>query len=242
VHDAGGVVRETAVIEWVLFPPPGLGKFGSLNEIREFRARVLYDNGRRPRFRQADGRYTDEDRLDEAAYHLSARLAGALAGCVRLLPMSDHSSCLTEQLLGPSRFASMLRGLRVSRSQMIEGGRWIVDPTRRGARLGVLLAAGGVAVARALEYEVLCCPVGTARKQDRVLARLGLAAVPDIPLVAVPHLDDQLRVMHVFPSRPVPQLRELMDAMAIRLDLPQRPRTFAGSGQQHSEVSCRKCV
>jgi hypothetical protein len=61
--------------------------------------------------------------------------------------------------------------------------------------------------------------VGTARKQDRVLARLGLRAVPAVPLVAVSHLDDTLRVMHVFLSRVEPHLQELMDIVAVELKL-----------------------
>jgi len=214
------------MIGWKLFPPPEGGQFGWLDEIREFRARVLYDNGRRPGFRQGDGRFADGDRLDQTAHHLSAQVAGVVAGCVRLLPVRDGDRCLTEQLIGPTRFAEMLRGLGANRSEAIEGGRWVADPMHRTARLGMLLAAGGVAVARALGYRMLCCPVGTARKQDRMLARLGWTAVPNLPLFAVPQFDDQLRVMHICPTSPVPHMRELMDTMADELKLPstQAPR------------------
>jgi hypothetical protein len=166
----------------------------------------------------------DVDPLDSTAHHLSVRVAGVVAGCVRLLPLPDYDKGLTEQLIGPDRFAGMLRGLGVDRSESIEGGRWLVDPLHRSAQLGVLLAAGGVAVARALGFRVLFCPVGTRKNQDRVLARLGLAAIPNLPLIAAPHLDDDLRVMYVFPSRPVPHFRELMDRMAVELQLPQNQR------------------
>jgi hypothetical protein len=163
----------------------------------------------------------DLDGLDSTAHHLSVRIAGVVAGCVRLLPLPDDDKCLTEQLIGPVRFAEILRGFGVDRSECIEGGRWIVDPAHRSAQLGVLLAAGGVAVARALGFQVLFCPVGTRKTQDRMLARLGLAAIPNLPLIAAPHLDDDLRVMYVFPSHPVPNFRELMDKMAGELQLPQ---------------------
>ena len=119
---------------WELFAPPGEAQFGWLDEIREFRARVLYDNGRRPAFRQGDGRYADSDRRDRAAHHLSARVAGVMAGCVRLLPVPDGDVCFTEQLVGPARFAEILSDLGVDRSQTIEGGRWVVDPTYRAGR------------------------------------------------------------------------------------------------------------
>ena len=207
------------MIHWKLFPPPREEQCQWLDEICHFRARVLYDSGRRPTFRKDDGRYADDDRLDRAAFHLSAHVAGVLAGCVRLLPVPNGDVCFTEELIGMPRFAAMLRGLGVNRQETIEGGRWIVDSIHRGSRLGVLLAAGGLAVARAFEYRMLCCPVGTGSKQDRVLARLGLTAVPNVPLIAVPHLDDSLRVMHVFPSHPAAFLGELMDRMTVELNL-----------------------
>jgi Acetyltransferase (GNAT) domain len=218
------------VIGWGLFPPPGDAQSSCLGEIREFRARVLYEAGRRPAFRDADGSYADLDPLDQAAYHVYARVAGVIVGSVRLLPVSARDLCLTEQLIGPVRFAQMLRTLNVNRVETIEGGRWVVDPPHRVGRLGVLLAAAGVAVARALRYRMLVCPVGTGRKQDRVLARLGLGTVADVPLITVPHLDDAVRVMHVFPSRVGPILRELMDSAAVELKLPRTRRTDAGNG------------
>jgi N-acyl-L-homoserine lactone synthetase len=217
------------VIGWELFPPPGDVQSGWLDQIREFRARVLYEDGRRPGFRQADGHYVDRDPLDEAAFHMCARVTGVVVGCVRLLPIRAGDLCFTEQLIGSSRFAQMLRGLDVHRSQTMEGGRWIVDPAHRAGRLGLLLAAGGVAVARALAYRLLVCPVGTATKQDRVLARLGLGAVAGVPLIAVPHLDDSLRVMHVFPSHVGRDFREMMDTVALELKLSEALRADAAS-------------
>jgi hypothetical protein len=70
---------------------------------------------------------------------------------------------------------------------------------------------------------MLFCPVGTGTKQDRVLARLGLAAVENLPLIAAPHFDDELRLMHVFPSRSAPHFRKLMDSMAMALKLRENP-------------------
>jgi N-acyl-L-homoserine lactone synthetase len=208
------------MIGWTLFAPPHDAPCGWLHEIREFRARVLFDNGRRPRFRQTGGRFVDGDRFDDAAHHVVARVDGVVAGCVRLLPVADSGMCLTEELIGAARFAEMLYGLGANRSQSVEGGRWVVEPTYRTRGLGVRLAAAGVAVARALGYRVLFCPAGTGGKQDRVLARLGLAAVPDMPLIPVPHLDDELRLMCVCPGRPAPHLRELMDSMTVALKWP----------------------
>jgi N-acyl-L-homoserine lactone synthetase len=223
-HHVGGGVREPTTIDWKLFAPPGDTRCDWLDDIREFRARVLYDDGSRPSFRKNDGRYADSDPLDKPAHHLVARVAGAVVGCVRLLPVREVDVCLTEDLVGVTMFAAMLRSLGVHRSQTMEGGRWVVDPMHRAARLGVRLAAGGVAIARASGYRLLCCPAGTARNQDRVLARLGLSAVLDFPLIPVPHLDDRLRVMHVLPSGAPPRLRELMVIMATELKMPRAPQ------------------
>jgi hypothetical protein len=207
------------MISWEMLAAPGDAEPGWLSEVREFRARVLYDDGRRPGFRQDDGRYVDDDRLDKVAHHVVVRIDGMVAGCVRLLPVSNDAMCLTEQLIGIDRFADMLQALRACRGESIEGGRWVVDPTYRVLGLGRSLAAGGVAVARALRARLLFCPVGIGGKQDRVLARLGLAAVPNLPLIGAPQFDDELRLMYVCPNRLTPHFRELVDGMECRLRL-----------------------
>jgi N-acyl-L-homoserine lactone synthetase len=155
------------VTTWTVCSPPGAAQPGWLDEIREFRARILYDDGRRPGFRRDDGGFAEDDSLDAAAYHVSARFGGHVVGCVRLLPLSDVDRCFTEQLIGSASLEQVLHRLRVSRAETIEGGRWVVDPAHRRSRLGVLLAAGGVAVARALEYRMLCA-VQWARRAGRI--------------------------------------------------------------------------
>ena len=191
------------MIGWGLFPPPADAQSGCLDEIREFRARVLYEAGRRPAFRDADGSYADRDPLDRAAYHVYARVAGAIVGSVRLLPVPARDLCLTEQLIGPARFAQMLRTLNVNRVETIEGGRWVVDPAHRVGRLGVLSSRSRVAVAQALGYRMLVFPVGTGRNRIACWHVL-VSNCADLPLFTVPHLDDAVRVMHVFPSRSAP--------------------------------------
>lgn len=219
---------------WELISPRRREPIESLAEIRAFRARVLYDGGRRPHFRTSEGSFTDCDRHDADAYHLLAREGSAIVGCVRLVPVPERGSCLTEELIGLRPFADMLLRLGVHRSDTLEGGRWIVDPQCRRGRLAVMLAAGGVAVARALGYELLCCPVGTATKQDRVLARLGLRAVPALPVIDVARFDDQLRVMYVYPTRTSTHFGALVDAMASELDLTGLRHVLTGR-------SCEAC-
>jgi hypothetical protein len=222
------------MITWELFLAPGDKQARWLAEVREFRGRVLYDSGRRPGFRQVDGRYVDDDPLDRLAHHVFARVDGVIAGCVRLLPVSNEAMCLTEQLIGIGRFTEMLHALGANRGESIEGGRWVVDPMYRVLRLGVLLAAGGVAVARAFRSRLLFCPVGTGRKQDRVLSRVGLAAVSGLPLISAPQFDDELRLMYVCPDRPAPHFRETVERMATVLKVVDTKRSddddVSGSG------------
>jgi hypothetical protein len=79
---------------------------------------------------------------------------------------------------------------------------------------------------------LLFCPVGTGSKQDRVLARVGLAAVPGQPLIAVPQFEDELRLMHVCPSRPPSHVRELVADMAILLKV----QDTKGTGDDDASV------
>jgi hypothetical protein len=216
---------------WELHAAPADTQPRWLDEVSEMRGRVLYDGGRRPSFRLPDGRFADPDRLDRHAHHLLARVDGRLVGCVRVVPVNGACG-LTEQLLGANHFATALRVLGVERSRTIEGGRWMVDPTCRASRLAALLAAGGVAVARALGFEVLLCPVGTRGRQDRLLARLGLQPVPELPLVQVPQLDDELRVMYVHAVRPPTHFCELMDMMGEELRL----SSFVGPSMKVAEL------
>ena len=67
-----------------------------------------------------------------------------------------------------------------------------------------------------------------------MLARVGLGAVADVPLITVPHLDDTLRVMHVFPRRVRPQFRALMDTVAVELKL---AKTLRGDVASRTEPS-----
>lgn len=209
------------MIIWELHPAPRDMQPRWLDEVWEMRGRVLYDGGRRAGFRLAEGRFADSNQLDQQAHHLLARVDGALVGCVRLLPVSASEVCLTERLLGPGPFAKMLACLGVNRSQSIEAGRWIVDPSHRdrASRIAMLLAAGGAAAARAFGFAMGFCAAGTRDKQDLLLARLGLQQVPELPLIFVPELDDELRVLYLNANSPALHLREFMDTMAAVLQL-----------------------
>src|SRR5579864_6160454 len=129
-----------------------------LEESRSLRGAVLFNDGRRPRFRAADGRFHDPDPIDLYAWHVLAYHGSSLAGCVRVYPLTEGGPpCLTESLLGTERFTKMTGSLGKKREDVIEIGRWVVDPEFRNRRslapgIGLELAAGagalGVALAR----------------------------------------------------------------------------------------------
>ena len=239
------------MITWELHKPAETSPL-RLEEISELRGRVLYENGRRPAFRLPTGRFSDSDPHDQQAYHVIAKNCGKAIGCVRNVPITDGVTCITEQLLGRTRFAEMLATFGVESKSAVECGRWIVDPDFRANRIGVLLAAGAVATAHAFGFKLLFCSVGTRDKQDCILSRLGLRRVPALPLFPVPEFNDELCVMYIQPDRPMPHFAQLMAEMVVELklksaerpdeqELLNRPVHSTGSGwsdfQSPSEVS-----
>jgi predicted GNAT family N-acyltransferase len=215
---------------WAHWPltAPGAGLSGQplppawLDEIWSLRGYVLYNNGQRPQFKVAEHRYTDLDPADFASSHLLAYGDGKLVGCARLLPLTNGSTGLTESCLGKGPLEQMLQDLGVERAEAIEGGRWLAHPDHRHHRLGVLLAAAAVTLARHLGYRILLCSVGTQNKQHRVLACLGLRPVPTVASFYSETFADTLQVMYITPSQPTPHFGATMDMMVEKLGLTRK--------------------
>jgi hypothetical protein len=222
------------MISWKLYKP-GRAARRQLNNISEFRGRVLYANGRRPAFRLPTGRFDDPDPLDRYAYHIVAQNDNHCIGCVRNVPLISGENCLTERLLGKTKLAEMLSTFGIQRKDAVESSRWILDPNFRASRTGVWLAAGGVTVARTFGFKLLFCSVGTRDKQNLILERLGLRRVPDLPLMPAPELNDELCVMYIEPHRPSPRMAGLMDEMKLELKL--RPNESPRSKTSQTEHS-----
>jgi hypothetical protein len=190
-----------------------------LDAVWALRGYVLYNHGQRPQFKIAESRYADPDPADFASYHLLAYRNSTLVGCVRLLPLTTGAMGLTESFLGKAMLEQMLQDLGTGRAEAIEGGRWLTHPDHRDHRLGVLLAAAGVALARHLGYRILFCSVGTKDHQHRVLARLGLTPVSTVKSFYSHTFADTLQVMSIMPSQPTPHFAAMMDWMAEKLGL-----------------------
>jgi N-acyl-L-homoserine lactone synthetase len=200
-------------LAWCVVPPlagphahlPPIGPPTTAPQIAEFRARVLFDEGRRPSFRKVEGTYADADPLDAFAFHVVVRSEGEIIGCIRANPTSVEPPSSMAALLGPALLAHVLSSLRVDRSDCWDGGRWAVDPRRQRAALGGELACAAMAVARQLGGRRLVGVAGVRQRQADLLVSLGAEYVVACPAIEAKALDDELRVVafdldHVHPA------------------------------------------
>jgi predicted GNAT family N-acyltransferase len=214
-------------LSWQVQLPPGTYENGELalmpdwlEDVRSLRGSVLYAGGRRPQFKIAEGRCYDPDPVDLHAYHVLAYREHLLVGCVRLYPLtSDTACCTTEAILGRQAFAELLLELGAQRSTTVEIGRWVVHPEHRKGGTGVQLAAGAATLAKRLGFKIAVCSAGTEDKQDRILSRMGLKAVPTVGVLKCAAYTDLVRVLYVH----VQNLKFvcLMDQMAEALGINQ---------------------
>ena len=212
-----------------------------LKEVRALRGFVLFDNGRRRHFETEGGHFLDADPIDPFAYHILAYDRTILAGCVRVYRLvSDGPACVTEKLLGEKAFLEMLRRLKVQRTETIEVGRWIVHPAYRSSgRTGVQLAAASAALASGLwngsvERKIVVCSVGTGDRQDLMLARIGLKALPAAEPINCDDFKDNVRVMYCLNTQQLnPRFLRIMIKMAKTIGFTEalcaiRPDTVGG--------------
>jgi predicted GNAT family N-acyltransferase len=212
-------------LSWQVGSPPITPEKGEpgpipdwVEDVRALRGSVLYSDGRRPQFKTADGRCYDPDPIDLHAYHVLAYSGHQLVGCVRVYPLvSDAACCATEAILGKKRFAEMLLELGAQRTTTVEIGRWVVHPEHRKSGAGVWLAAGAATLAKRLGFQIAVCSAGTADKQDRILARMGMKTLPTVGVLKSDAYADRVSVMYVH----VQNLKfvRIMDQMAETLGL-----------------------
>src|SRR5262245_42285418 len=120
----------------------------ALQEIRRLRARVLFDQGRRPAFRSPDGerpgerpdRQPDEQPQDHGAWHFTARrrrdgVHGPPLGYVRLLTPATASLYQSREFLGAARYDEVLRAERLLGEAVFEHSRLVVE--HRARKLGL---------------------------------------------------------------------------------------------------------
>jgi hypothetical protein len=211
-----------------------------LDEVRSLRGAALFENGRRPKFKTADGRYADSDPIDLHAWHVLAYAGDRLAGCVRVYPLAgNRPPCLTETLLGEQQFRNTLLKVGSHRNHLIEIGRWVVDPALRAQNglapgIGLQLAASAGALALTLVNQseaanaMAIFSAGSRDNQYRMLSRLGLKTVSAIAPVISTDYDEVIRVMYCSsPQKLQRRFQRMMDAMANVMKMDQVLRVSA---------------
>jgi len=124
----------------------------------------------------------------------------------------------------------MLRTLNVDRIEIVEIGRWIVDPRYqakpRDVGLSIQLAAASGALARALGEAsgqlggFAICAAGTKDRQDKMLTRFGMAPVSGIDPVYREDYKDEVRILCCSQiERLNPLFTGFIDKMAKKIQL-----------------------
>lgn len=233
-------------LSWRIQPPPTISASEDsemtptwLASLRSLRGAVFFNDGRRPRFRRADGEYDDPDPIDFSSWHVLACHRSALAGCVRVYPLTEGGPpCLTESLLGAEQFSGMLEILGRRREDVIEIGRWVVDPVFRNGHslapgIGLELAGGAgalaIALARQIEFEngVAIFAAGTRDRQFLTLAHLGLKVVPGLSPVRSSEYDDLIRVLYCDGATALqPRFRRIVESLSIEMRIEETVRSL----------------
>jgi hypothetical protein len=197
-------------LSWRLKPPPRwTPDFENdqatpdwLAEVRALRGKALFDRGRRPAFQTQEGVFLDPDPIDFYAFHILACDGEKLVGCVRVYRFDrDGPACIVEKILGGTKY----RQLFGQASEIVEIGRWVIDPeygaTNRDFGLCIQLAAASGALAKAIgeasgtRRGYAICAAGTKDRQDAVLTRMGMAPVPGLEPIRRREYNDDVRIL-----------------------------------------------
>jgi len=220
---------EVSALIWQLVTPcPGLpvdflsseATDGFLAELSEFRGRILYANGRRPRFAREGGRFADDDPLDLESFHVTVRSEGALIGCVRLTPLPEYSRSFIGQRIGPSSLEAVVKRLKLARTDCVEAGRWIVAPEARGTELGRTLLLSLWVVGELLDKRCVFGAVGMRDGQSTLVSRCGGLVAPGIDPLFVQEFDDELSLMYFDLNHPPPRIAIQLARVRRILNLP----------------------
>ncbi|MBO1413988.1 GNAT family N-acetyltransferase [Streptomyces sp. FH025] len=152
-----------------------------VRRVRELRARILFDGGRRPAFRDTTGSHPDDQELDYGAWHFIGRRQadGRVLGYVRLCSPAPGRVLQTEAFLGSGPFQELLEAEGLPLEATFEHSRLVVEHDARKLGLGVYLNAMVIAAARSLGAKAMIGTSGTADGQDGFHRRFGFRPVED---------------------------------------------------------------
>ena len=216
--------KPASAYQWHLVPSDACAEIDPavLAEISEFRGRILYADGRRPRFRREGGGHFDDDPLDSRSFHITARINGELVGYTRLRPLPEYSQSSLGHLVTRCQFEAALEEMRLTRNDCLEVSRWIVAPCARGTAVASTLVVGAWAVGRWLGKRCLLATVGAREGQVTMLARFGGKVLQSIDAKFIPEYDDELVTMHFDLDHPPPRVTAKLGAAGRLLRLAGR--------------------
>ncbi|WP_198045480.1 ThiF family adenylyltransferase [Kitasatospora mediocidica] len=160
-------------------PAEAPGAAELVTRIRELRARILFDGGRRPDFRDGED-YVDDQELDFGAWHFVGRREadGPPVGYVRLSTPQTGRLFQSRAFLGEGPFEDLLTEEGLGTAETFEHSRLVVEHRARKLGLGVHLNAMAIAAARCLGAKAMIGTSGTADGQDLFHERFGFRPVP----------------------------------------------------------------
>ena len=166
--------------------------------IRELRARILFEDGRRPEFRAAGGAHVDAQALDQGAWHFAAasHAGGPPLGYVRLCTPAAGELFQSRAYLGAEAFAALLRAQGLDPGKVFEHSRLVVEPRARKLGLGEYLNAMALAAARCLGAAAMIGISGTADGQDRFHGRFGFRPVEGTRRYVAHYAEDVVVMLH----------------------------------------------
>lgn len=166
--------------------------------VREIRARVLFDYGRRPAFRLADSAHVDDQELDYGAWHFIARRdpGGAPLGYVRLATPSTWELFQSRAFLGTDRYREVLHMEGAGEEETFEHSRLVVEHHARKLGLGAYLNAVAIGAAHSLGAKLMIGTSGTKDGQNLFHERFGFRELPDTRRYVSQYTEDVVIMVH----------------------------------------------
>lgn len=170
-------------VSWELRCPLEKGGSGAelewLRELQVLRGRVFYEEGLRPFFQVAENQFLDKDNFDLICYHILAKINNKIVGGIRLLPLSPHRSCVTEEIIGKAPFDELIQACFGDKIiGLSEMSRWFVDPKYHATRIGPYLVYAVWALANHLRLAFIA---NSGRKTKNFITHYGGAYLSKCP-------------------------------------------------------------
>ncbi|WP_318306869.1 ThiF family adenylyltransferase [Amycolatopsis solani] len=179
-------------------PRPGDGDLSLLDAVRALRARILFDHGRRPAFRRADGSHADDQDLDFGAWHFIARRSpgGPPLGYIRLSTPDTSARFQSRDFLGDEDYEELLAAEGFPAADVFEHSRLVVEHRARKLGLGLHLNALAIAAAHHLGARAMIGTSGTKDGQDRFHERFGFRPVRGTRRYVPQYTEDVVIMLH----------------------------------------------